>query len=145
MAFTWCRCRRSCLSSLCLIYLVCSSSRCLCHKLSSPLGAPLSGFIYATRLGFTSVLVEYGLEPSFFVSKSILESLYLSTFLMGRTRYTNQWVPEGHIHVTRVLDLEGIALRSCGFSSLTFLLYSFMLIALCCRGFFLFSCNFIWV
>jgi hypothetical protein len=50
-------------------------------------------------LGFTSVLVKYGLEPSFFVSKSILESLYLSTSLMGQTRYTNQWVPEGHIHV----------------------------------------------
>jgi hypothetical protein len=40
-----------------------------------PLGAPLPGFIYATGLEFTSVLVEYGLEPSFFVSKSS-SSLY---------------------------------------------------------------------
>jgi hypothetical protein len=65
-----------------------------------PLGAPLPGFIYATGLEFTSVLVEYGLESSFFVFKSIFESLYLSTSLMGRTRYTNLWVPEGHTLVT---------------------------------------------
>jgi hypothetical protein len=39
------------------------------------------------------------LEPSFFVSKSIFESLYLSTSMMGRTRYTNPWVPEGHTHI----------------------------------------------
>jgi hypothetical protein len=41
-----------------------------------PLGAPLPGFIYATGLEFTSVLVEYVLESSFFVSKLIFESLY---------------------------------------------------------------------
>jgi hypothetical protein len=41
------------------------------------LGAPLPGFIYATRLGFTSVLVEYILEFPFFVSKSILSSPYI--------------------------------------------------------------------
>jgi hypothetical protein len=56
--------------------------------------------IYATMLRFTRILVEYVFEPSFFVSKSIFESLYLSTSLMGRTRYTNPWVPEGHTHVT---------------------------------------------
>jgi hypothetical protein len=71
-----------------------------------PLGVPLSGFIYATRLGFTSVLVEYVLEPSFFVSKSIFESLCLSTSIMGRTRYTNPWVPKGHIHVTQQLGVS---------------------------------------
>jgi hypothetical protein len=69
-----------------------------------PLGAPLPSFIYATRLRFTRVLVEYGLEPAFFVSKSIFESLYLSTSLMGRTWYTNLWVPEGHIHVSSPRD-----------------------------------------
>jgi hypothetical protein len=40
------------------------------------------------------------LESSFFVSKSIFKSLYLSTSIMGRTRYTNPWVPKGHTHVT---------------------------------------------
>jgi hypothetical protein len=65
-----------------------------------PLGASLPDIIYATMLGFTSVIVEYGLEPSFFVSKLISESLYLSTSLMGQTRYTNPWVPKGHTHVT---------------------------------------------
>jgi hypothetical protein len=35
-----------------------------------PLGAPLPGFIYATGQEFKSVLVEYVLEPSFFISKS---------------------------------------------------------------------------
>jgi hypothetical protein len=34
------------------------------------------------------------LEPSFFISKSIFKSLYLSTSLMGWTRYTNLWVPD---------------------------------------------------
>jgi hypothetical protein len=74
-----------------------------------PLGAPLPGFIYATRLGYTSVLVEYGLEPSFFVSKSISESLFRSTSLMGRTRYTNPWVPEGHTHVSSPRDSIRVA------------------------------------
>jgi hypothetical protein len=40
-----------------------------------PLGTPLSGFIYATGQEFTSFLVEYELEPSFFLSKSIFKSL----------------------------------------------------------------------
>jgi hypothetical protein len=64
-----------------------------------PLGAPLPDFIYVTGQEFTSVLVEYELEPSFFASKSIFKSLYRSTSLMGRTRYTNPWVPEGHTYV----------------------------------------------
>jgi hypothetical protein len=37
-----------------------------------PLGAPLPGFIYAIRLEFTSVLVEYRLKLPFFISKSSL-------------------------------------------------------------------------
>jgi hypothetical protein len=40
-----------------------------------PLGAPLPGYIYATGQEFTSFLVEYELEPSFFISKSIFKSL----------------------------------------------------------------------
>jgi hypothetical protein len=64
-----------------------------------PLGAPPPGFIYATGQKFTCFLVEYELEHSFFVFKSIFESLYLSTSIMDRTRYTNLWVPEGHTHV----------------------------------------------
>jgi hypothetical protein len=71
-----------------------------------PLGAPLPGFIYATGLEFTSVLVKYVLELPFFVPKSIFESLYLSTSIMGRTRYTNLWVPEGHTHVTMRMVAE---------------------------------------
>jgi hypothetical protein len=31
---------------------------------------------------------------------NLVESLYLSTSIMGRTRYTNPWVPEVHTHVT---------------------------------------------
>jgi hypothetical protein len=54
-----------------------------------PLGAPLPGFIYATGQEFTRVLDEYGLESSFFYSKSTFESLFLSSSLMGRARYTN--------------------------------------------------------
>jgi hypothetical protein len=96
---TWSRRRRSCVSNL-------SNPSCLssieCNLIFDvPLGAPLPGFIYATRLGFTSFLVEYGLEFPFFVSKSIFESLYLSTSIIGRTRYTNPWVPEGRTHVNR--------------------------------------------
>jgi hypothetical protein len=30
---------------------------------------------------------------------SLVESLCRSTSIMGRTRYTNPWVPEGHAHV----------------------------------------------
>jgi hypothetical protein len=73
------------------------------------LRAPLPGFIYATGLGFTSVLVKYGLEPSFFVSKSIFESFCRSTSLMGRTRYTNPRVPKGHIHVSSPRDSIRVA------------------------------------
>jgi hypothetical protein len=44
------------------------------------------------------------LEPSFFVPKSIFESLDLSTSMMGRTRYTNPWVPKGQTHVSSPRD-----------------------------------------
>jgi hypothetical protein len=69
-----------------------------------PLGAPLTGFIYATKLGFTSVLVEYVLNFPLFISKSIFESLFRSTSIMGRTWYTNPWVSEGHTHVSSPRD-----------------------------------------
>jgi hypothetical protein len=29
--------------------------------------------------------------------------LYLFTSLMGRTRYTNLWVPEGHTHISEYM------------------------------------------
>jgi hypothetical protein len=74
-----------------------------------PLRAPLPGFIYATGQEFTSVLVEYGLEPSFFASKSIFEPLYLYTSLMGRAQYTNPRVPEGHSHVSSPRDSIRVA------------------------------------
>jgi hypothetical protein len=73
------------------------------------LRAPLPGFIYATGQEFTRVLVEYGLESSFFYSKSTFESLYLSTSLMGRTRYTNPRVPEGHTLVSSPRDSIRVA------------------------------------
>jgi hypothetical protein len=103
--FTWSRRSRNFVSNLCLIYLVSLVLCVIWYSMSMrycvmPLGAPLSGFIYATGLRFTSVLVEYWLEPSFFVSKSIFESLLRSTSLMGQTRYTNPWVPKGHTHVS---------------------------------------------
>jgi hypothetical protein len=74
-----------------------------------PLGAPLPGFIYATGQEFTRVLVEYGLEPSFFYSKLTFESLFLSSSLMGRTRYINPWVPKGHTLVSSPRDSIRVA------------------------------------
>jgi hypothetical protein len=85
-----------------------------------PLGAPLPGFIYATGQEFTRIPVEYGLEPSFFYSKSIFESLFWSISIMGRTRYTNLRVPKGHSLITGPwavfwVGLKGIVRTFCLF------------------------------
>jgi hypothetical protein len=81
----------------------------LCYVSLVPLGAPLSGFIYATGQEFTRVLVEYGLESSFFYSKSIFESLFWSISIMGQTRYTNLRVPKGHSLVSSPRDSIRVA------------------------------------
>jgi hypothetical protein len=47
------------------------------------LGAPLPDFIYATGQVFTSVLVEYVLEPSFLRLQVNLRVLVLVHFLNG--------------------------------------------------------------
>jgi hypothetical protein len=71
-----------------------------------PSRGALPGFIYAIRLGFTNILVKYKVFVLY--SKSILragqliESLYRSTSIMGQTRYTNPWLPEGHAHISHV-------------------------------------------
>jgi hypothetical protein len=65
-----------------------------------PLGTPLSGFIYATRLRFYKRPSRIRIRIFLLLLQVIFESLYLSTSLMGRTRYTNLWVPKGHIHVS---------------------------------------------
>jgi hypothetical protein len=69
-----------------------------------PPGAPLPGFIYATRLEFTSVLVEYKLELAFFVSKSSRR-----VFVPVHLWYTNPWVPEGHTHDSSPRDSTRVA------------------------------------
>jgi hypothetical protein len=57
------------------IWYIITTELCLSNMLyilsDVPLGAPLPDFIYATRLRFTSVLVEYILELPFFISKLI--------------------------------------------------------------------------
>jgi hypothetical protein len=71
-----------------------------------PLGAPLPGFIYATGLRFYKSPSRIQIRAFLLRLQVIFESLYLSTSIMGRTRYTNPWVPEGHIHVTRVQEFQ---------------------------------------
>jgi hypothetical protein len=61
------------------------------------LGAPLLGFMYATRLGFTSVLVEYKLEFPFFISKSSCRVLMLVHLHDGPNLVT-RFIP-GNAHV----------------------------------------------
>jgi hypothetical protein len=65
-----------------------------------PLGAPLSGFIYATGLRFYKCPSRIRIRTFLLRLQVIFESLYLSTSIIGRAQYTNPWVPEGHIHVT---------------------------------------------
>jgi hypothetical protein len=69
------------------------------------LGTPLPGFIYATGLRFCKSPSQIRIRTFLLRLQVIFESLYLSTSLMGRTRYTNPWVPEGHIHVRRSAKL----------------------------------------
>jgi hypothetical protein len=106
MVFTWCRRRRSFVSSLCLIYLVSLilrdyDIRCLSDI---SLRAPLPGFIYATRLRFYTCPSRIRIRVAFLRLQVIFESLCRSTSLMGRTRYTKPWVPEGHVHVSSPRD-----------------------------------------
>jgi hypothetical protein len=67
----------------------------------SSLGAPLPGFIYATGLRFYKSPSRIQIRAFLLCLQVIFESLFQSTFIMGRTQYTNPWVPEGHIHVIR--------------------------------------------
>jgi hypothetical protein len=109
MGFTWCRRRRSCVSSQCLIYLVSMILRVYDLRCCvMPLGAPLPGFIYATRLEFYKCSSRIRIRAAFIHLQVIFESLYLSTSIMGRTQYTNPWVPEGHTHVKPSLFLLSV-------------------------------------
>jgi hypothetical protein len=65
-----------------------------------PLGAPLPGFIYATGLSFYKCPSRIRIRTFLLRLQVIFESLYLYTSIMGRTRYTNLWIPEGHTHVS---------------------------------------------
>jgi hypothetical protein len=66
----------------------------------TPLGAPLPGFIYATGLSFYKCPSPIRIRTFLLHLQVIFESLYLSTTIMGWTRYTNPWIPEGHTHVS---------------------------------------------
>jgi hypothetical protein len=74
-----------------------------------PLGAPLPGFIYATRPRFYKSSSRIRIRVFLLLLQVIFESLYLSTSLMGRARYTNPRVPEGHIHVSSPRDSVRVA------------------------------------
>jgi hypothetical protein len=66
----------------------------------SSLGAPLPGFIYATGIRFYKCPIRIHIRTFLPRLQVIFESLFQSTSIMGRTRYTNPWVPEGHTHVS---------------------------------------------
>jgi hypothetical protein len=74
-----------------------------------PLKAPLPGFIYATGLRFYKDPSRIRIRAFLLRLQVIFESLSLSTSLMGQTRYTNPWVPEGHIHVSSPRDSIRVA------------------------------------
>jgi hypothetical protein len=113
MVFTWCRRRRSCVSSLYLIYLVSLilrvyDIRCLWDI---SLGVPLPGFIYATRLEFYKCPSRIRIRTFLLRLQVIFESLCLSASITGQTRYTNPRVPKGHIHVTSYILIAGLLER----------------------------------
>jgi hypothetical protein len=78
-----------------------------------PLGVPLPGFIYATGLRFYKCPSRIRIGTFLLRFQVIFESLYLSTSLMGRTRYTNPWVPEGHIHIKYFVLINFVSLLLC--------------------------------
>jgi hypothetical protein len=73
------------------------------------LGVPLPGFIYATRPRFYKSSSWIRIRVFLLLLQVIFESLCLSTSLMGRARYTNPRVPEGHTHVSSPRDSIRVA------------------------------------
>jgi hypothetical protein len=92
----------SCISNIaCLWY---SMSMRLCS-----LGAPLPGFIYATGLRFYKSSSWIQIRVFLLLLQVIFESLFWSISIMGRTRYTNLRVPEGHSLVSSPRDSIRVA------------------------------------
>jgi hypothetical protein len=106
MVFTWSRRRRSFVSNLCLIYLV---SLVLCvydiwylwYDLSYASRGALAWLYICNRAKVYKSSSRIQIRVFLLLLQVIFESLYLSTSLIGRARYTNPRVPEGHTLVTR--------------------------------------------
>jgi hypothetical protein len=102
------------MSNLCLIYLLysifdiwcrCSLSKIFC---SPSRGAPAWLYI-CNRARFYKGSSRIQIRTFLLRQQVIFESLCRSTSLMGRTRYTNSRVPEGHIHVSSPRDSIRVA------------------------------------
>jgi hypothetical protein len=111
MVFTWSRRRRN---SICLIYLVSLILRvydiqCLWYLLSyASRGAPAWLYI-CNQARVYKCPSRIWIRVFLLLLQVIFESLYLYTSLMGRARYTNSRVPEGHTLVSSPRDSIRVA------------------------------------